>query len=247
MRRLRRWAIASAVLLLAGTSVAVVFTRALVRSAPPWWRSVDAQDPRVADLAVRLENAVVTHLTSARPTASGLAADEPWRSEDWSVAIGAPEVNAWLNARLPSWLASNTDFDQWPDELDDVQVEFRDGLVRVGVLVRAGAAQQVLSADLRPSVRPDGSVWLPAEWIHIGRLPVPASWVLGDAEEDGREYIPEPLLASGDAGDMFEVFEGLAAAGTEPIVSLGDGRQVRLLDVEPRDGRLVLTLRTERR
>ncbi len=239
-RRMRRWAVAGAIGLILIASVVAFVATSLVRTAPAWWRTVDVSSPTTVSRAETLENAVVTQLYLHR--------DEPGQAEPkpWRVAISASDANAWLNVRLRSWLASQGDLPQWPEALADFQVDFDEGLVRVGARVQAESGHQVVSADIRPALDTGGAVWTPAEWVHLGRLPVPGPWALDRATSPAAGYVPDGFRGTPEAELLLAALRGAAALGEDAVIALGDGRQVRLLDIRARGGRLELTCLTER-
>lgn len=218
----------------------------LAGSAPTWWRSVNAASDSTQQLAVAFENAVSNQLTQVRPAASDLAPGERWRSEPWGISIEPREVNAWLNARMPAWLESRGDLSQWPPKLEELQVDFDQGLVRVGLEVSTPKGSQIVTAHLRPTMDAGGSLWIPVERLDLGRLPLPAGWVLPSAEGWASDAVPSEFGERADLSKMFEVLSGVAAS-EHPVVPLPDGRQVRLLGVNAREGRLELMCRTEAR
>ena len=67
-------------------------------------------------------------------------ADGVWRSDVWTFELSSAEVNAWLNVRLPKWLANQKDEFRWPADVSDVQVEFHNDLITLGARVRASVA-----------------------------------------------------------------------------------------------------------
>ena len=223
-----------------------LLTNTLSRSAPTWWRSVNAAAEATNELGIAFENAVSNQLTRTRPSAGRLTPGGQWQSEPWGIAIEPREVNAWLNARMPGWLEARGDLDQWPSQLEQMQVDFDEGLIRVGLQVSTPRGPQIVTAHLRPSVDDTGAVWMPAERLDIGRLPLPASWVLPSAEGWASDAVPSEFEERADLESLFDLLSG-AVARRDPIVPLPDGRQVRLLGVTARDGKLELTLRTEAR
>ncbi len=241
-----RWVVAAGVVVVLLASGLGVFATILAGSAPTWWRSVNTAASATQELGVAFENAVSNQLTRVRPADASLQPGERWQSEPWGIAIEPKEVNAWLNARMPGWLESRGDLEQWPDELEQLQVDFDQGLIRVGLQVTTPKGSQIVTAHLRPRVDEQGAVWLPAERLDIGRLPLPASWVLPSAEGWASDAVPTEFGERADLSTIFGLLRGIASRN-EPVVPLPDGRQVRLLDVRARDGRLELTCRTEAR
>lgn len=245
-RRAARWIVLAGISLALVGGICTLFINALANSAPTWWRSVHIANESTRQLAVSFENAVSNQLTSARPVAADLQPGERWRSEPWRVAIEPREVNAWLNARMPGWLAARGEVNAWPSELEELQVDFDRGVIRVGVRVQASGRSQIVTAHLRPTIDEDGAIWLPAERLSLGRLPLPKSLVLPGAQGWASSAVPDDFGEQADLGAMFDLFKGLVAQ-PEPVVRLPDGRQVRLLGVRAREGRLELTCRTELR
>ncbi len=234
-------------LIVLGTTIGLV-ALALSQERPSWWRSVNAHDPEVIAIAESLENAVATLLTQARPPGEDGDATRPW-----TVRIAAADVNAWLNARLPTWMESREDVKfEWPDSLQELQIDFRDGLIHVGA--RVSAAKRVdpdtrtgnyFSAAIAPQFRGDGSLWMPAKWVALGRLSVPASWMLREPEEIARtDRVPGELAAMPETRQVLAAFAGRLPALTNPTIKLGDGRRVRILAMTAADGRLAITCQT---
>lgn len=242
VRRVRRWAVAGAGAIIALAAGGVLIAASLVRAAPDWWRSVDPTNARTIERAEALENAVVTQLYRQRESGGvDLEASPPWR-----VAIAAPDANAWLNVRLRGWLASQHGLPTWPESIHDLQVDFDQGLVRVGAKVREASREHVVSAEIRPSVDARGAVWTPAELVLWGRLPVPGAWALDQATSPASGLVPAELRGTPEAEALLGALRGSISLGQDAVITLGDGRQVRLLEVEAKAGRLELTCRTER-
>lgn len=243
-----RWGVGLSCLALGTGAVCVLLSLSLTRQAPMWWRSVRPDDPRVAARAASIENTLVNDLYAGRPGDEGFrpAEDGSWRSQRWTLRISAAEANAWLSARLPKWLANREDPVRLPKEIAELQVGFDDGVIRVGALVRAGGDPQIVSATLEPRLAPDGALWLPARWLHLGRLPVPAGPLLERAEAGGPDgLIPASLMALPETAAMFRAFAGEAPIVSKALIRLEDGRRVRVLGVSARDGVLEITCQTE--
>ncbi len=253
-RRVRLIAVTAAVALIAGACVLVLAGWAMVRGSPTWWRQIDPDDPRTIAWAETVHRAVGQHLTERRTGDQAHAASyvpesggSRWQSEPWRVSLEPQDANAWLNVELPRWLNATGDGTGWPKAFSQLQVEFRDGHLYIGVRVEADGRSQVLSASLRPEVREDGSLWVPADWVHVGRLPVPAAWVLGEAEQRLPDLVPDELRRLPETRAMLRAFAGEHAIVQEPVVRLPDDRYVRLLSIRSRNGRLEVTCRTEAR
>jgi hypothetical protein len=248
--RFRRWTVGAGLALAALVTVAGLLGWALVQESPVWWRTVRRDDPRTAETALLVENSVwnqIHHRRAAGGPPGGDPAPEVAPGAEWTVSLKASDANAWLNARLPLWLANQHEEAPWPKELAEVQVDFGDGLIRVGARVNSAGQDRVLSATLLPDLRDDGTLWLPATWISIGRLAVPADWLLEQAEQHQSDFIPPELRQLPETLAMFRGFAGAAPMVQNAVIKLEDGRRVRLLKLRPVNGRLEITCRTERR
>lgn len=262
-RRNRRIALAAGFIVVALVSAGALIALALAQENPRWWTSVNPDDPHTVELAEAVENGLTSALTRVRPAPASRAGTAGANDAAWSVFITNEQANAWLNVRLKRWLADQTeqgviDF-KWPREVGQVQVCFEDGRIHVGARVeRPGAGSearprpQTLGASLRVGFGSDGSLWLTAERIEIGRLPVPASWVLGSARSRGASAgekkvgeVSEDLARLPQTQKVIEAFRGERPVISRPVIKLADGRRVRLLAIEPKDGRLVITAQTE--
>ncbi|MBK7403239.1 MAG: hypothetical protein IPJ41_01065 [Phycisphaerales bacterium] len=234
-RRARRWIVGLGVLVVTGACTLLLVGIALSAAAPDWWRQPDPTNPRTIQKAEDVETGVVNVIYEVR--------DDP--QAPWSVTLRAPDANAWLNTRLEQWLANaDAEFD-WPSELESLQVEFDDGLIQVGVEVRDGDKSRILSATLRPSLHEDGSLWVLAETIRVGRLPIPAGWLADRAGAIATELAPRRFVETPEVDRLLRALIGDRPLEAEPIVELGDGRRVRLLGIETSHGKLRVTCRTE--
>ncbi len=238
---------------------AVLLAMGLAGERPGWWRDIDPQDKEVAAAALRVENGAATQLTQIRTAESNaMGGAGSGVSKPWTIRVSSADANAWLAARLRPWLESQDLQVRWPEDLRAIEVRFDSGRIDVGASIRAreqpgqSASEQVLSTTLQPEFRADGALWLPATGTSIGRLSVPASWVLSRAaagakhagishEHAGADPAPG---ASPDLRDIVATLSGERPAMATPIIRIGDGRRVRLLNIDPRDGALYITCQT---
>lgn len=182
-RRLRRLAVVVGLLLAATLSLGWLLVSSMVRSSPTWWRQVTPNDVQTQRIAQEVENAVGTHIHLGRE--GGVEEDGIWRSEPWSVSIPASDANAWLNARLPRWIESLEPGASVPPGVREVQVEFSDGIISVGIGYAPPAANatsdaepvrpKVLWATLGAQINDQGALVIKLERAYIGRLPLPIS------------------------------------------------------------------------
>lgn len=214
---------------------------------PSWWRSIDLSDPMLAQRGQAVENDLTTELSRVRAGASPAA-----RAQSWQISIDTTAANAWLNTRLASWAESRGDVKpgSWPREIREVQVDFDDGLVRLAVRLEVGGGggtggrERVLTADLRPQVRDDGTLWMEAQSVALGRLPLPASWVIGLARGEGPVALPATISGSAGVQHVARALAGEGPLMTQAQFKLPDGRRVRMLNLEPRGGKLIVTCTT---
>jgi hypothetical protein len=203
----------------------------LVNRTPTWWRPMDVSDSRVRDLAEQVERAVVSTVHRHRPL------DEPW-----TVAVSVEQANAWLNIKLPQWIANRSA--QWPERIEELQMHFsEDATLSLGARIRGNDTSRVVVATIRPEVAQDGSLWLPMDAAQAGRLDLPRDWTVDQL----REWIPEEVSERVPTDQLLDALGALAPMFHEPVLKLDDGRRVRLLAMYPDGERLLLTCVTEPR
>lgn len=241
-RGVRRWALRIVAAGLCAACLLVVAAVSQARLAPQWWRTISRDDPATKALGQRIENSVINRAHQTRPAADSA---DGWTSEPWTIEVRPEEANAWLNIRLPKWMVNQKDEFRWPKEVTDLQVDFGQGEITIGARVQSGERSQVVSATLRPRLEGDGRLFAPASWVNVGRLPIPADWVLGHAHRNAERYIPPEFYRLPETEALFRAFEGRDAIVQHAVVRLPDGRRVRILALEVVDGVLRMTCRTE--
>lgn len=244
-RRWRRRLVAILLAIAAVVGLALSLAALLASSRPAWWHEENPTDPATRALATAFENGLVTVLTESRVGTT------------WSARIKAKDASAWLAARFPAWLMRNSSLDRWPARLGMAQVHFDSGQIIVAISLRplrapASAAPHHLSLRITPRIESDGSLWARAKTIAVGRLPIPASLVLTRA---GIDAPPAWLLPADDLPAQFRdlpqthrfsrVLLGNSAALAQPVLTLSDGRCVRLLALRCANETLEVTCRTE--
>ena len=241
----RRASIAAGVVLAVFLSVVLLFAWSLSRAAPSWWLQIRSTSPMVVERAERMEHTTASVISRVRPSASDRGPAEPYRSDPWIVEFDDHEVSAWLAARLPRWIEEQGDLPEWPSEFSEVQVRFEPRMVRLGVRYSEGEGGAVVSADLKPEVRDDGSVWVRTTGVRVGRLPLPPQIVINHARDRAERLVPEEFVEGGPAAAFFERLLGRDAVAAEPVLRLPDRRRVRLLGIRLSHGKAELLLRTE--
>lgn len=248
-RRLRTRLIAAGLSLAVAITILGLVSATLSRAAPSWWRQF-RPTPELRERATAVENAAISRLYAHHPPDPAWLAnpgDEPWRSAQWSIALKDEDASAWLTARLPEWVDAHAEIPRWPVALGRPQVRFETGLVRIGVTLRRDDGERVLTASVRPVLREDGSLWLRAHWIHVGRLPIPATLLLNRVGERLDRYLPTPIADDPHSAGFIAVLRGRAPLAVEPTVRLEDGRLVRLVGLRVTEGRIEIDCRTESR
>jgi hypothetical protein len=85
-------------------------------------------------------------------------------------------------------------------------------------------------------------LWIEPTWVYVGRLPLPAGWVLSGAVGTGAD-LPADLAALPQTPALLEALRGLAPVVRAASVRLPDGRRLLLEAVRAEEGRLVITWR----
>ncbi len=249
-RRIRAIAISTGLCLAAAAALLLVIASSLSRAAPSWWRQY-ALDTELRDRATAVENAAVSQFYRARPADPAMDPDnddEPWRSAPWSIALRDEDASAWLTARLREWVESDAAIEGWPEGLGQPQVHFENGRLRLGADLRFERGQRVVSVAITPEFREDGSLWLLTDWVHIGRLPLPAGPMLARAGEAIEEEMPaelaDELAVDAERAGFFDILRGRAPLARRPELRLDEGRAVRLLGLRLMDGRIEIDCQT---
>jgi hypothetical protein len=210
----------------------------LARSAPSWWVDVDKESIRNIELADQVQNLSITYIHADHDSlVEGVS--------QWPVKMTDEAANAWLNINMPGWFTKISDGMDWPESISQVQMVFDNGTVHLGVRVRTEIGTRIYSCAIVPELHDDGSLWMKARTVSMGRLKLPASWVLRGAESHAGGFIPEELRGTAEAEALFEKLTGKLPLFDVAEVKLGDGRRVRLLDLRVRDGSIITLFETK--
>lgn len=193
----------------------------LSRRAPSWWVAPDPRDPALVARAESVERFVSNELS--RPRDDGA----PWR-----IAIPEEAATAWINARLPRWLA-NRGVD-WPLEGVPIVVRFRaDGSLILGADTSEGAdATRVIGARAAPSLS-DAGPSLRLTEVSLGSLTLPPSF----AASTIRRAIP----ADSDARAIVRALLDGGPLTDDASVRVDESRRVMIIGLSIEDGRATLT------
>lgn len=238
--------------------VLFVVAAQLAQSEPSWWRGASMRTTSMQDLARRVENGAITHITADHQGGTAEAVE-------WPVKLSDDGANAWLNLRLPVWLPRLTadsfedvtnargevvesrpvDGVTWPDSVEEIRVAFVNDRFRIGARVRTGEGTRVFGATLAPRIDDEGSLWMEATSVSVGKIGMPAWFVFGDDGGKLRDYLPESLLDSAQGQAIFSKLAGKTPMFDDAVIRIGDGRRVRLLSLEVASDSLVAWFRTE--
>lgn len=225
--RFQRW-LAAALIVAVVVSAGAVGLWRLTWMAPAWWAPLDPDDQQTARLAERIEYRLAEEAHKVR------AEPKPW----W-IEIKQDQINAWLAARLPEWIAHAHGI-QWPADAGLPQIDVDTGVVRVGLDIETDAGARYLVAHVEPSIV-DGKLALALDGMSVGRLWIPGSSVAAVVDR----------LADTEAGAWLDdpgvkTLIGLLEDGRriDPTLTLNDGRRVRVLDVRCNRGALLLRAQT---
>ncbi|MHC4990443.1 MAG: hypothetical protein ACYTGC_05630 [Planctomycetota bacterium] len=227
LRLLGKWLAAVLIVAVVITAGAVGLWR-LTWMAPSWWAPLDPQDQQTARLAERVEYRLAEEAHKVR------ADPKPWWLE-----IKQEQINAWLAARLPEWVAHAHGI-QWPAEVGLPQVDVGQDTVRLGLDIETDVGTRYVVAHLRPSIA-DGELSLALNGISFGRLWIPGSSVATAMErladtEAGR-FLDDPGVKA-----LIGLLEG--DQRLDPTLTLSDGRRVQVLDLRCNRGALLLKAET---
>jgi hypothetical protein len=225
--RFRRW-LAAALIVAVLVSAGAVGLWQLTWMAPTWWAPLDPGDEQIARLAERVEYRLAEEAHKVRP--------EP---KPWWIEIRQDQINAWLAARLPEWVAHAHGI-QWPAEVGLPQVNVDAGTVRFGLDIETDAGTRYVVAHLKPSIV-EGKLALTLDGMSVGRLWIPGSSVgaVVDhlADTDAGRFLDDPGVKA-----LIGVLEG--GRRIDPTLTLHDGRRVRVLDVRCDRDSLLLRAQT---
>jgi hypothetical protein len=198
--------------------------------APAWWSPVDPANEQTAELAQRVEYRLVEEAHKAR--------SEP---EPWWIEVKQDQLNAWLAARLPEWVAHEYGV-QWPAAVGRPQVNVDQGGISVGVDIETDFGPRCVVAHLAPAVVGD-RLSLGLQGLSIGRVRLPGA-PLGVVLEQMRAAGVGDFLDDPGVGQVLALLQD--GRGIAPTVTLGDGRRVRVLAVRCDRGAVLLQAQTVR-
>lgn len=213
-----------------GAALVALVVLMLAGRPPSWWREPLPSDPATVAGAERVEQQVATALAAPRD-----------HGRVWTMTITDLQAAAWLNVRLPLWMANNDV--EWPISDTPITLIFRTGGLLAAARVDHDGDQRIVGAAFEPTVADSGAVRAGLRSLHIGSLGLPADL--------GAAYL-QPLVPQDAARDpvIATLLEDVLLDRpliADPSWSVDRGRRVRLLSVDFTDGAATITWRTETR
>ena len=198
----------------AGVAALALIAAGLAFVGPAWWFPA-TDDPQVAIRGNAVEQGIASTVTRVRTDAA-----------PWGFAIGEDDVNDWLASRLEPWLDHDERF-ELPAGWTEPRIRFDEDVIRLAVRSPAGL---VVVLDLVPRLEPTLVVF-DLGGTSMGRLPVP-------------DFLSDPMLPASLS----------AEGGPNPVeggfltvprgFELGDGRRIRIEDLEVASGEMGIRFRT---
>lgn len=196
---------------------------------PTWWSPVDLSNPNVAIEAEQFEYSLIEKSHKIRP-----------KGELWAIRIHDKDINAWLAERLSAWLTHDQDL-HWPENISVPQIRLSKDQITLAVQLRDEEENsRVVSLNLEPQMI-DKELLLAIDGISLGRLSLPGQPV-GQVASWLNEAAPEGFFDDLRVSQLLDLL--LEGKAIQPILSLSDGRAVRLVDIVCEDGAIVLKCNT---
>lgn len=226
-RRLKR----SLLILFVAATLGAMALWQLSRARPAWYAPPDRHDVRAAALAEKIEYAVLEESHKLR------AEDQPW-----SVVVRDEQINAWLATRLPQW-ASHEESLKWLADQSTLQVRTDKQGISLAMAGPEDERDRVFVARFLPRLE-HGRLSVTVDRVWLGRLSLPGApleTVLSRlAAWAPQEFLDQPAVRS----TIELLFSESDDSGVDPVLTLDDGRRVRLLDLKCAEGQVLLKCAT---
>lgn len=195
--------------------------------APAWYALPDAHDPQIAALADKVENRMLEEAQKVRT--------DP---QPWTLRVRESQINAWLSARLPQWIA-HEQHSQWPEQLGTPQVKIDSQGISLAVPVQTGSRSRYIAARIRPQLI-DGRLKLEIDRVALGRVVLPGE-PLANLLRTLQGAVPS-IAEDQKVRSALEILAGQRMV--DPVTRLADHRKLRLLNLQLGDGWVDLTAQT---
>jgi hypothetical protein len=215
-----------AVGILAGIAIVLVGVAGYLWFSRPAYFHKTAVTADMKQQAAELEARVTTELTADRPY------DQPWH-----LKLTQEQINGWIAARLPDWLANRGAEPHSIGLVRGAMVEIEPDHVEAARELTVEGVTQVVRVAYK-AVQEPGVAWMKMklDGVYGGKLPIPLDRVI---EAVRQHYRP----ADDTAGKLFD--EALSHVKSIPLdLPLGDGRDVRVVAVSFADHAADATLVT---
>jgi len=214
--------------LVAAIVVTVLVLWRLSWIAPAWYAPPDPKNQRIIALADTVEYRLVEEAQKIRAP----------ESDHWTLRVEDSQINAWLSARLPKWVAHEEGL-VWPAQLGTPQIRIQpEGISMALPIMQSGAARTVV-ARIRPEMF-RGALQLQVDRVALGRVSLPGEPLTNLLERltaAAPQLIDDPRTKS--ALDLLSQSRNI-----DPILKLEDGRHIRLIGFTLGDGRIDLSVQT---
>ncbi len=186
---------------------------------PEWWSPLPI-GPDTAHSAEVFEQRVVNEGHRVR----GL-------EDSWDLTLEETGANGWLFTRLKDWMRSQVPPLSLGEGVRSVRVMFRAEVAYVAAELEGG---RIATVGVKPAIDDRGRLVLAVQSASVGRLGLPAVWATRALS---------PSSSRGGGGGWLRFEEGRVVL-EEPVLKLADGRRVRIVGIEAREGSLVLRCKT---
>lgn len=228
-RRRRRFILLA---LLEAVAIAIVIAALvlwrLTWTAPDWYAPPNPSDQAIINLADTVEYRLVEEAQKIRPP----------QADHWTLRVQESQINAWLSARLPKWIAHEGDI-TWPPQLGTPQIRIQPEGISIALPIDRNGSSRTIVARLKPAMAGEMLVFR-IDRLALGRISLPGEPLANlfqrltaaapQAADDPRIKTALDLLSRGQ--------------GVDPNLKLQDGRRIRLINFTLGEGRIDLIVQT---
>ena len=199
----------------------------LSRVPPRWYEPPPANDPKIAELADRVEYNLVQQAQQIR---------EP-EHETWTLRVRDEQINAWLATRLRQWVEHEGQ--HWPDHLGTPQLSIDHHAIAIALPLIGAKRTQYITAKITPVIE-DGHLRLELRRVALGRVSLPGE-PLANLLDAIADAAPQTL----DLPYMRTALDWLGRReAIDPVIDLADDRRVKILGLQLDDGWIDITAQT---